>query len=175
MKTRTKAEMAEYQRNRRNKQKQTVQDASGLMNDVTPDVIHPQNVTPEPCNTDIVTPDVTPTVTPEGLRAEVPANYGLPDCTCQHCRQTKANKSCLVLNHGAYKTAEHLAINEINRVSLPGDVDYSQPAKTEPGQLSVGLMEDIARINIRCEEGDKQALSRRIQNAKDYQRTIANA
>ena len=29
-----------------------------------------------------------------------------------------------VINHGQYKRAGELASNEINRVSLPGDVDY---------------------------------------------------
>lgn len=71
MKQRTKAQMAEYQRLRRNKLKNNAHDAPGLNNNVTPDVTCPPNVTP--CNNvtpKVVTPVnvtpniVTPTVTP---------------------------------------------------------------------------------------------------------------
>lgn len=59
-----------------------------------------------------------------------PANFGLPDCECKHCQSNRANnanratENKLIINHGAYKTSEQLAKNEVNRVSLPGDVDY---------------------------------------------------
>lgn len=66
----------------------------------------------------------TMTVTPEGPRAEVPENYGLEDCTCRHCQQTRKTKT--VLNHGPYKGVHELDENEVNRVSLPGDVDYTE-------------------------------------------------
>jgi hypothetical protein len=61
----------------------------------------------------------------EGMTSKaLPANYGQPDCQCKHCRQNRANKSKLVINHGDYKKASELADNEVNRVTLPGDVDY---------------------------------------------------
>ena len=66
-----------------------------------------------------VTPPVF-IVTPEGQAVEVPANYGLEGCACRHCAQDKGRHT---LNHGAYKTAQELADGEMNRVSLPGDVD----------------------------------------------------
>ena len=53
-----------------------------------------------------------------------PANFGQPDCECMHCRAVKSNKSNHVLNHGPYKPASELKPNELNRVALPGDVDY---------------------------------------------------
>ena len=55
----------------------------------------------------------------------LPANFGLENCECRHCKQNRHNKSKHVLNHGAYKPAGQLAANELNRVSLPGDVDYT--------------------------------------------------
>lgn len=68
---------------------------------------------------------VTGVMTPEGLKSEVPANYGQPDCECRHCQQTKVRRERgLVLNHGKYKMMNELDADEINRVSLPGDVDY---------------------------------------------------
>ena len=67
MKKRTKAEMAEYQRNRRNRLKTASQDALQSTNSVTPIPNYP--VTPKvvtPCNTcDIVTPKPCPDVTPD--------------------------------------------------------------------------------------------------------------
>lgn len=54
----------------------------------------------------------------------LPANFGQPDCECKHCKQARMNKSKLVINHGQYKPRDQLAANEVNRVSLPGDVDY---------------------------------------------------
>lgn len=65
------------------------------------------------------------TMTPEGLKLEVPANYGTPDCACKHC-QTERSKAGgrRLINHGAYKDRNQLADKEVNRVSLPGDVDY---------------------------------------------------
>ena len=74
-------------------------------------------------NAQSVTPEQG-TVTPEGRAQSVPANYGQPDCECYHCRNNRKSGSKLIINHGAYKTAAQLADNEVNRVSLPGDVDY---------------------------------------------------
>ena len=53
-----------------------------------------------------------------------PANFGQPDCECRHCRNNQASGGHKVINHGPYKTAFELGQHEINRVSLPGDVDY---------------------------------------------------
>lgn len=64
-------------------------------------------------------------ITPEGWAEQVPANYGQAGCQCQHCRQLVAKKSKSFLNHGAYKPVSELSSNEHNRVSLPGDVDYT--------------------------------------------------
>lgn len=53
-----------------------------------------------------------------------PANFGQPDCECRHCANNRNNGSRLVINHGPYKPVSELKDNEVNRVSLPGDVDY---------------------------------------------------
>jgi hypothetical protein len=53
-----------------------------------------------------------------------PANFGMDNCECRHCRAVKSNKSNHILNHGQYKPAGELAPGELNRVALPGDVDY---------------------------------------------------
>ena len=60
-------------------------------------------------------------MTPEGYVENLPTHYGEPDCECLHCIQNGGKK---ILNHGAYKHSADLAENEINRVSIPGDVDY---------------------------------------------------
>ena len=54
----------------------------------------------------------------------LPANFGQPDCPCQHCQQLRTNKSKYVLNHGEYKPADELGPDELNRVGLPCDADY---------------------------------------------------
>ena len=71
------------------------------------------------------------TVTPEGLKAEVPNNYGLEDCECLHCQNNRAKGSKHIVNHGEYKPSHVLIDNEENRVALPGDVDYSSHGTTE--------------------------------------------
>jgi len=53
-----------------------------------------------------------------------PANFGQPNCECKHCQSVRSNKSHNVLNHGPHKPASELSLNELNRVALPGDVDY---------------------------------------------------
>lgn len=60
---------------------------------------------------------------PESVGAR-PANWGLPDCTCLHCAQNKTNGGRSIINHGVWKPASLLVAGEINRVSLPSDVDY---------------------------------------------------
>ena len=64
------------------------------------------------------------TMTPEGPKSEVPRNYGLVDCECRHCAVNRRIGIKPIINHGAYKSGNEFADNEINRVSLPGDVDY---------------------------------------------------
>ena len=54
-----------------------------------------------------------------------PENYGLDNCTCQHCLSNNANGHKHEINHGDYKPVNELARNELNRVCLPGDVDYN--------------------------------------------------
>ena len=54
-----------------------------------------------------------------------PMNWGLIDCQCQHCQTARVNNSKNTINHGAWKSYADLADNEVNRVTLPGDVDYS--------------------------------------------------
>ena len=50
---------------------------------------------------------------------------GGPDCTCGMCKNKVINKSSKIINHGPYKTAANLKENEINRVPIPGDIDYA--------------------------------------------------
>ena len=63
-------------------------------------------------------------------------NYGQPDCECKHCQQSRTNKSKNIINHGTYKTASQLARNEVNRISLPGDVDYAGVCTVTGGNMS---------------------------------------
>ena len=85
------------------------------------------NATVEGATVSNATVDATVgTITPEGVKAEVPANYGKPDCACLHCRSNRANGSRHVINHGKGKTIDQLDRNEVNRVALPGDVDYGK-------------------------------------------------
>lgn len=62
--------------------------------------------------------------TDKGVTVELPANFGQADCDCFHCKQNRASGCKLVINHGERKQASRLASNEVNRVALPGDVDY---------------------------------------------------
>lgn len=71
------------------------------------------------------------TLTPEGIKPQVPANYGQPNCECMHCKANRARGNKYVLNHGAHKTVEELGSNELNRVSVPGDIDYT-PNQSKP-------------------------------------------
>ncbi len=91
-----------------NRQNKTPQDGSGLTNPNKPEqqyLLKVEQTKPE-------------------HNSNKPANYGQPGCQCQHCQSIRINKSKVVLNHGAYKPAKELDKNELNRVSLPGDVDY---------------------------------------------------
>jgi hypothetical protein len=66
------------------------------------------------------------TLTPEGYKSQVPENYGQPDCTCKHCQQNRDKPHPLIINHGKFKLQNELQPYEINRTSLPGDVDYGK-------------------------------------------------
>ena len=56
-------------------------------------------------------------------RAHECAHECAHDCDHLHCSNARA-RGVHVVNHG-YKQAHQLAMNETNRVSLPGDVDYA--------------------------------------------------
>jgi len=60
------------------------------------------------------------------LSGQLPANFGLADCQCLHCRQLKLNGINGKLNHGSYMPASELKSNGyiLNRVTLSGDIDY---------------------------------------------------
>lgn len=78
------------------------------------------------------------TVTPEGVKPVVPANYGTPICECQHCQNyRRAGKPVAGLNHGA------CIKGQANRVSLPGDVDYQGVAQAE-------MSSDTATLACTC-------------------------
>ena len=47
--------------------------------------------------------------------------------TCQHVKQANASGKGSVINLGHWKPAHALVKGQYNRVSLPGDADYSQP------------------------------------------------
>jgi hypothetical protein len=80
---------------------------------ITPnDTVIPESVIPEQANPNKV----------------LPANYSQVDCACLHCRGNRTRKISYVLNHGPYKPADELGVNELNRVSLPGDKVYSGAA-----------------------------------------------
>lgn len=53
-----------------------------------------------------------------------PANFGQSNCQCRHCQNNRTHGSRLTINHGPYKPASELRDGEVNRVSLPSDVDY---------------------------------------------------
>ena len=57
----------------------------------------------------------------------LPDNFGLNNCACMHCKQLKTIKPNARLNHFAPMSAEQLKLNgyDVNRVSLPGDSDYT--------------------------------------------------
>ena len=101
-----KAYQREYMANRR---KKDAQDGSGSTNPVRPIPQQPLNVRPIVLDPPNVRPDM----------------LDLVDCNCLHCQTNRANGSRHSINHGPWKSAGELAANEINRVPLPGDVDYA--------------------------------------------------
>jgi len=52
----------------------------------------------------------------------LPENYGQPDCQCRHCQNNIKNNLGLTINHG--KRVNQTNPKHVNRVSLPGDIDY---------------------------------------------------
>jgi hypothetical protein len=88
-----------------------------------------QKVLPKQGITDAkVIPDSNTQVIPatgSTTNPNLPANYGLADCQCRHCCNNRRAGSKHIINHAAYKPAAELLPNELNRVSLPGDVDYA--------------------------------------------------
>ena len=58
---------------------------------------------------------------------------GGSDCGCGMCKNKVVNKSSKIINHGPWKSASELKENEINRVPIPGDVDYEGCMKFEGG------------------------------------------
>lgn len=59
-----------------------------------------------------------------------PENFGKDDCQCRHCRAMKTNglfAKGSTLNHGPYK--KKLGPGEVNRQTLPGDIDYQGVVK----------------------------------------------
>ncbi len=60
-------------------------------------------------------------------RERLPANFGQPDCQCRHCQNSRVarpHRGHWSLNHGHTRQPEELADNELNRVAMPGDIDY---------------------------------------------------
>jgi len=57
---------------------------------------------------------------------------GGPDCGCRHCANVRASGSGHILNHGLHKTTYELSQGELNRVSLPGDIDYEVKGGDSP-------------------------------------------
>ena len=70
----------------------------------------------------------------------LPANFSKPDCQCQMYKTNRVNGDKHTINHGKYKRNYELAEHELNRVSLPDDVDYEHSAGTHSRSLA-GLMQ----------------------------------
>lgn len=85
-----------------------------------PEVSVPSTVTPKGITIPEGYQDDTGAVTGQTL----PANFGQIDCQCMHCQQNRRSNHKLLINHGDHKPANQLMKNEVNRVSLPGDIDY---------------------------------------------------
>ncbi len=58
------------------------------------------------------------------LDAQLPTNFGESDCKCKMCATNRLSKNPHIINHGSWKRCDQLATTELNRVPLPGDVDY---------------------------------------------------
>ena len=103
---------------------------------------------------------------------QLPDNFGQPDCQCKHCQGVKTNSSKHLINHGKYKKASELAANELNRVSLPGDVDYEPQAVQAKRGKDIKTFEDRpadVRANIRRVSESNEEFRRRTAIAINYQ------
>ena len=81
-------------------------------------------VAPQSTNSEAGTVRPSP-VRPEMLDPDVrPTDYGLEGCQCLHCQSGRVNHSKNTINHGPVKHHNALGPREVNRVALPGDVDY---------------------------------------------------
>jgi hypothetical protein len=67
-----------------------------------------------------------PNIQSEQANPNMPANFGLPDCQCKLCVADRAIGLKRILHHGIRKRDTEMTPNERNRVSLPGDVDYTK-------------------------------------------------
>lgn len=105
----------------------------------TPLTVTPVTVTPTG-NVTVTTPVETTCLDNPCLERSV---YNCtPSRPCQHCQANNPHKVPLSINHGPHKHAAELEDNEVNRVSLPGDEDYTGQAlnKTRPyyiGEVTV--------------------------------------
>ena len=79
-----------------------------------------------------VNPD-TVTLSDVTLTHHVDTYTGGSDCGCGMCKNKVVNNSSKIINHGPWKSASELKENEINRVPIPGDVDYEGCMKFEGG------------------------------------------
>ena len=115
----------------RAKQKALKAEAAGIAKPVTAKQAHIDSLVVIKNETAKPMPTINPFVnepgceTPAGLVQAVPVRYGMADCKCRHCKLDKGKHK---INHWAYKIAHELEKNEINRVVLPGDVDYKGAA-----------------------------------------------
>ena len=78
---------------------------------------------------DVVTLAMVDAACGDKLTHGLPDNYGQEDCQCQHCNTNRINGNRHVINHG-FQSTTHRRCNELNRVTLPGDVDYNGVAST---------------------------------------------
>ena len=85
------------------------------------------------------------------------------DCRCRHCRNNEASGGTMVLNHGSYKRADQLGVGEFNRVSLPGDGDFSVEGRrydsrstnvSNPSKAGVALLRHLQTHSISELEGE---------------------
>jgi hypothetical protein len=54
----------------------------------------------------------------------LPLNFGLDNCQCKHCQQCRTNNLNVTLWHGKQAVVIGSGLIPLNRVSLPGDIDY---------------------------------------------------
>ena len=75
-------------------------------------------------------------------------NFGQPDCQCQMCKTNRVNGNKHIINHGEWQQAGKLRPNELNRVTLPGDLDYTSKCKaTASYDTGVGQIHTTATVS----------------------------